>query len=75
MRLFLVLYVGELSSDLGPAGGSMKATFFVIHIYTHSWMRNSDDSASFPIFCGKATSIEPKEISKKILGHAPKNAG
>lgn len=50
----------------------MKATFFVIHIYTHSWMRNSDDSASFPIFCGKARSIEPKEISKKILGHAPK---
>lgn len=70
MRLFLVPYVGEMSSDLAPAGGSMKATFFVIHIYTHSWMRNSDDSASFPIFVGKRGSIEPKGILKKILGHA-----
>lgn len=53
----------------------MKATFFVIHIYTHSWMRNSDDSASFPIFVGRRGSIEPNGISTKILGHAPKNAG
>lgn len=74
MRLFLVPYVGELSSDLAPAGGSMKATFS-LYIYIHSWMRNNDDSASFPIFVGRRGSIEPKGISTKILGHAPKNAG
>lgn len=61
-------YVGELSSDLAPAEGSMKATFFVIHIYTHSWMRNSDDSASFPIFCGKAGKYRAKgNIKERLL--------
>lgn len=68
MRLFLVPYVGELSSDPAPAGGSMKATFFVIHIYTHSGMRNSDDSASFPIFCGKAGKYRAKgNIKERLL--------
>lgn len=68
MRLFLVLYVGELSSDLAPAEGSMKATFSVIHIYTHSWMRNSDNSASFPIFCGKAGKYRAKgNIKERFL--------
>lgn len=43
----------------------MKATFFVIHIYTHSWMRNSDDSASFPIFCGKARKYRAKGYIKE----------
>lgn len=67
MRLFLVPYVGELSSDLAPAGGSMKA-IFSLYIYTYSWMRNSDDSASFPIFCGKAGKYRAKgNIKKRFL--------
>lgn len=67
MRLFLVPYVGELSSDVAPAGGSMKATF-PLYIYIHSWMRNSDNSASFPIFCGKAGKYRAKgNIKKRFL--------
>lgn len=74
MRLFLVLYVGELSSDLAPAGGSMKATFFVIHIYT-LLDGNSDHSASFPIFCGKAGKYRAKGNINKDSWSCTKNAG